>query len=327
MTEERSNATRIAILDDYQQIALASADWDQLPSSATVDVFHDNIKDEDALVERLKPFDVLVIMRERTRFPRALIERLPNLKLLVTTSVRNRAIDLDACADHGIVACHTEPGNTPTAELAWGLILALAKWIPQEDRATREGHWGVKVGVGMAGRTLGVIGLGKLGSAVARVGKLFDMRVIAWSQNLTDERAAEVGVERVDKDTLLREADFVTLHVVLSDRTRGLIGAEDLAKMKPTAFLINTSRGPVVDEDALVDAVNKGTIAGAGLDVYGVEPLPADHPIRSLPNSVILPHLGGFVAENYTLWYGGALEDVLAWLDGKPIRIMEKPSE
>lgn len=327
MTEERSNATRIAILDDYQKIALASADWDQLPTSATVDVFHDNIKDEDALVERLKPFDALVIMRERTRFPRSLIERLPNLKLLVTTSVRNRAIDLDACADHGIVACHTEPGHTPTAELTWALILGLAKWVPQEDRATREGHWGLKPGIGLAGRTLGVIGLGKLGSAVARVGKLFDMRVIAWSQNLTDERAAEVGVERVDKDTLLREADFVTLHVVLSDRTRGLIGAEELAKMKPTAFLINTSRGPVVDEDALVEAVNKGTIAGAGLDVYGIEPLPLDHPIRSLPNSVILPHLGGFVAENYKLWYGGALEDVLAWLEGKPIRIMEKPAE
>jgi phosphoglycerate dehydrogenase-like enzyme len=327
MTEKRSNATRIAILDDYQEIALASADWDRLPASATVDVFHDNIKDEDALVERLKPFDVLVIMRERTRFPRSLIERLPNLKLLVTTSVRNRAIDLDACADHGVVACHTEPGHTPTAELTWGLILALAKWIPQEDRATRDGHWGVRVGVGLAGRTLGVIGLGKLGSAVARVGKLFDMRVIAWSQNLTDERAAEFGVERVDKDTLLRESDFVTLHVVLSDRTRGLIGAEDLARMKPTAFLVNTSRGPVVDEDALVEAVNKGTIAGAGLDVYGIEPLPGDHPIRSLPNSVILPHLGGFIAENYKLWYGGALEDVLAWLDGKPIRIMEKPPE
>ena len=327
MSEERSNATRIAILDDYQKIALASADWDRLPGSATVDVFHDNIKDEDALVERLEPYDALVIMRERTRFPRSLIERLPNLKLLVTTSVRNRAIDLDACADHGIVACHTEPGHTPTAELTWALILGLAKWVPQEDRATREGHWGLKPGVGLAGHTLGVIGLGKLGSAVARVAKLFDMRVIAWSQNLTDARAAEVGVERVDKDTLLRESDFVTVHVVLSDRTRGLIGAEEMAKMKPSAFLINTSRGPVVDEDALVDAVNKGTIAGAGLDVYDVEPLPRDHPLRSLPNSIILPHLGGFVAENYTLWYGGALEDVLAWLDGKPIRIMDKPPE
>jgi len=327
MTQDRSNATRIAILDDYQKIALASADWGALPASATVDVFHDNIKDEKALVDRLHSYDVLVIMRERTRFPRSLIEKLPNLKLLVTTSRRNRAIDLDACADHGIVACHTEGGHTPTAELAWGLILSLAKWIPQEDRATREGHWGVKVGVGLAGRTLGVIGLGKLGSTVARIGKMFDMRVIAWSQNLTDERAREVGVERVEKNTLLRESDFVTLHVVLSDRTRGLIGAEDLAKMKPTAFLVNTSRGPVVDEDALVEAVTGDVIAGAGLDVYGIEPLPLDHPIRSLPNSVILPHLGGFVEENYTLWYGGALEDVQAWLDGKPIRIMEKPPE
>lgn len=327
MNDERANATRVAILDDYQNIALDSADWKQLPSSATVDVFRDNIKDEDALVDRLRPYDALVIMRERTRFPRSLIERLPNLKLLVTTSRRNRAIDLDACADNDIVACHTEGGHTPTAELTWGLILALAKWIPQEDRGTREGHWGVKVGVGLAGRTLGVIGLGKLGSTVARIGKQFDMRVIAWSQNLTEERAREVGVELVDKDTLLHESDFVTLHVVLSDRTRHLIGADEIAKMKPSAFLINTSRGPVVDEDALVDAATKGVIAGAGLDVYDIEPLPKDHPIRSLPNSVILPHLGGFIEENYKLWYGGALEDILAWLDGKPIRIMEKPAE
>lgn len=325
MADKKTNMIRVAILDDYQRIALAATDWSRVQERASVDVYHDNLKDPKALVERLRPYDVLVIMRERTPFPRTLVERLPNLKLLVTTSGRNRSIDLAACADRGVVACHTEGGHTPTAELTWGLILALAKRIPEEDRATREGHWGVKVGLGMAGRTLGVVGLGKLGSAVARVGKLFDMRVIAWSQNLTDARAREVGVERVDKDTLLRQSDFVTLHVVLSDRTRGLIGAADMAKMKPTAYLINTSRGPVVDEGALVDAVNKGVIAGAGLDVYGIEPLPKDHPLRSLPNSIILPHLGGFVRENYELWYRGAAEDIVAWLDGKPIRILEAP--
>ena len=323
MPQDRPNSYRLAILDDYQKIALESADWESLPSSVTVDVFHENLKDREALVERLAPYDILVIMRERTPFPRALIERLPNLKLLITTSRRNRSIDLAACADRGVVVCRTEGGHTPTAELTWGLILALAKRIPEENRATREGQWGVRVGIALAGRTLGVVGLGKLGSAVAKIGKLFDMRVIAWSQNLTDERAREVGVERVDKDTLFREADFVTVHLVLSDRTRGIVGANDLAKMKPTAFLINTARGPIVDEDALVAAVTEGRIAGAGLDVYGIEPLPKDHPIRSLPNSVILPHLGGFVEENYKLWYGGALDDVKAWLDGKPIYVLE----
>jgi phosphoglycerate dehydrogenase-like enzyme len=325
MADQKTNMMRVAILDDYQRIALAATDWSSVQERTSVDVFNDNLKDPKALVERLRPYDIVVMMRERTPFPRTLVERLPNLKLLVTTSGRNRSIDLAACADHGVVACHTEGGHTPTAELTWGLILGLAKCIPEEDRATREGHWGVKVGLGMAGRTLGVVGLGKLGSAVARVGKLFDMRVIAWSQNLTDARAREVGVERVDKDTLLRQSDFVTLHVVLSDRTRGLIGAADMAKMKPTAYLVNTSRGPVVDEDALVEAVNKGVIAGAGLDVYGIEPLPKDHPLRRLPNSIILPHLGGFVRENYELWYRGAVEDILAWLDGKPIRILEAP--
>jgi phosphoglycerate dehydrogenase-like enzyme len=325
MANDKTNMMRVAILDDYLGIALQSADWSRIQAHAAVDVYRDNLKDRNALAERLAPYDVLVIMRERTPFPRALIERLPKLKLLVTTSARNRSIDLAACADRGIVACHTEPGRTPTAELTWALILALAKRIPEEDRATRDGHWGVRPGLGLAERTLGVIGLGKLGSAVARIGKAFDMRVIAWSQNLTDARAREVGVERVDKDKLLGESDFITLHVVLGDRTRGLIGAADMAKMKPTAYLINTSRGPVIDEDALVDAVRKGVIAGAGLDVFGVEPLPKDHPLRTLPNSVITPHLGGFVEENYRLWYGGAVEDILAWLDGKPIRVMKQP--
>jgi phosphoglycerate dehydrogenase-like enzyme len=322
MAQEKTNL-RIAIIDDYLKAALSSADWSKVKARAAVDVFHDNLKDPAALVERLRPYDALVIMRERTPVPRSLVERLPNLKLLVSTSGRNRSIDLAACTERGVTVCHTEPGPTPTAELTWALILALAKRITEEDRATREGHWGVRPGLGLSGRTLGVVGLGKLGAAVAKVGLLFDMRVIAWSQNLTDARAREVGVERVDKDTLLRESDFVTVHLVLSDRSRGIIGATDMAKMKPTAYLINTARGPVVDEDALVDAVHKGVIAGAGLDVFGIEPLPQNHPLRTLPNSVITPHVGGFVEENYALWYGGAVEDILAWLDGAPIRVLK----
>ena len=324
MARENTNMMRVAILDDYLGIALQSADWSRVQAIAAVDVYRDNVKDREKLVERLGPYDILVIMRERTPFPRALIERLPKLKLLVTTSYRNRSIDLAACADHGVVACNTEGGHTPTAELTWALILALAKRIPEEDRAIRDGHWGVRPGLGLAGRTLGIVGLGKLGSAVARIGKAFDMRVIAWSRNLTDARAREVGVERVDKDRLLGESDFVTLHLVLSDRTRGVIGAADLAKMKPTAYLINTSRGPLVDEDALAEAVSNGVIAGAGLDVFGIEPLPQDHPLRTLPNSIVTAHVGGFVEENYRLWYGGAVEAILAWLDGAPIRVMKE---
>lgn len=314
--------TRIAILDDYQKIALDVADWGQLPDDVEIDVYHDHLTDAAALAERLLPYQVLVIMRERTAFPRALLEKLPNLELLVTTSVRNKSVDLDACADRGVTVCNTEPGPTPTAELTWALILSLAKSVPAEDRATREGHWGVRVGIGLSGKVLGVVGLGKLGAKVAQIGRAFDMEVIAWSPNLSDERAAEIGVRRVAKDALMAQSDFVSVHVVLSERSRGLIGAADLARMKPTAYLINTARGPIVDEDALVEAVRDGAIAGAGLDVFGTEPLPPDDPLRTLPNSVITPHVGGFIDENYALWYGGAVEDIQAWLDGKPIRVL-----
>jgi len=261
-------------------------------------------------------------MRERTPFPRALIKTLPNLKLLITTSGRNKSIDLAACTDHDVLVCHTELGHTPTAELTWGLILSLAKRIPTEDRGTREGHWGIEVADGLAGKVLGVIGLGKLGSKVAQIGKMFDMEIIAWSPNLTDERAQEIGARRVEKDELFSQSDYVSVHVVLSDRSRGLVGEEDLARMKPTAFLVNTARGPIVDEAALARAVQNGVIAGAGIDVFGTEPLPQGDPLRTLPNSVITPHIGGFTRENYDLWYGGALEDISAWLDGNPIRVL-----
>lgn len=314
--------TRIALLDDYQNIALKSADWDSLPTDCSVDAYPDHLTDRAALTDRLQPYDVLVIMRERTPFPRALIETLPNLKLLITTSGRNKSIDIAACTDHDVLVCHTELGHTPTAELTWGLILGLAKRIPTEDRGTREGHWGIEVADGLAGKVLGVIGLGKLGSKVAQIGKMFDMEIVAWSPNLTDERAQEIGARRVEKDDLFAQSDYVSVHVVLSDRSRGLVGEEDLARMKPTAFLINTARGPIVDEAALVRAVQNGVIAGAGIDVFGTEPLPEGDPLRTLPNSIITPHIGGFTRENYDLWYGGALEDIKAWLDGDPIRIL-----
>ncbi len=313
---------RIGVIDDYLNIARASADWDRLPDDVSVDFHQDHLTDQAELVERLLPYDVLVIMRERTAFPRVLVEQLPNLKLLITTSRRNKSVDLAACADKGVLVCNTEPGPTPTAEHTWALILALAKNIPEEDRTTREGRWGMKPGIGLSGKVLGVVGLGKLGSRVAQVGKLFDMEVIAWSPNLTDARAKEIGVTRVEKDDLMARSDFVSIHVVLSDRSRGLIGADDLARMKPTAYLINTARGPIVDEAALVKAVQSGAIAGAGIDVFGTEPLPLDDPLRTLPNSIITPHTGGFIRDNYELWYQGAVEDIEAWLAGEPIRVL-----
>ncbi|PYM89915.1 MAG: hydroxyacid dehydrogenase [Candidatus Rokuibacteriota bacterium] len=312
---------RVAILDDYQNVARRMADWASLPGTDVV-VFADHLKDAGAVVARLADFDAVVAMRERTAFPRALLERLPKLKLLVTTGMRNASIDVAAATERGIVVCGTAGLPYPTAELTWGLILALMRRIPIEDRATREGQWQVSCGLGLNGKTLGVIGLGGLGSRVAKVGRAFEMDVIAWSQNLTEARAAEVGAKLVSKDELLSRADVASIHLVLSDRTRGLIGARELSLMKPTAYLVNTSRGPIVDEGALVAAVRGGRIAGAGLDVYDDEPLPLDHPLRNLRNTVITPHLGYVTEEGYRIFYGHALEDVKAWLAGQPVRVI-----
>jgi phosphoglycerate dehydrogenase-like enzyme len=314
--------TRVAILDDYQGVARELADWDGLPAGTEVVAFRDHLADPGAVAARLAGFDVVVAMRERTPFPRALLERLPRLRLLVTTGMRNAAIDLRAAAERGIVVSGTAGLPYPTAELAWGLILALARRIPREDRATREGGWQETVGVGLNGKTLGVLGLGTLGSRVARIGRAFEMEVLAWSQNLTAERAAEVGATRVPRDELLARADVVTIHLVLGERTRGLIGAPALARMKPTAFLVNTSRGPIVDEAALLEALDRGTIAGAGLDVYDEEPLPADHPLRRHARTVITPHLGYVTEETYRVFFGQALEDVQAYLRGAPVRVL-----
>ncbi len=283
---------RIAVLDDYQSVAADFCDWSRVPGAVQVVEFHDAVSDVDALAARLEPFDVVVAMRERTEFQRDLLARLPNLRLLVTTGMRNRAIDVAAAAELGITVCGTGAGAAATAELTWGLILATLRQIPREDASVRAGGWQQTLGGDLDGARLGIVGLGRLGSRVARVGQAFGMDVVAWSQNLTDERAAEVGVRRVERDELFATADVVTLHLLLSRRTRGLIGADDLARMKPTAVLVNTSRGPVVEQQALLDVLHTGRIAGAGLDVFETEPLPRDHPLRTAPRTVLTPHLG-----------------------------------
>lgn len=316
---------RVAVLDDYQGVALGLADWQSLHPAVQVQVFTDHVDDPDALAERLHIFECIVAMRERTPFPRPLFERLPNLRLLITTGRRNASIDLEAATQHGVQVCGTEMLPYPTAELTWGLILALVRHIPQEDAATRKGDWQTTLGIGLNGKTLGVIGLGRLGGQVATVGKAMGMDVIAWSQNLTDARAAEIGATRLaTKEALIERADVVTIHLVLSPRTRGLIGAAELRRMKPTAYLINTSRGPIVDEAALIDAVRARRIAGAGLDVFDREPLPLDHPLRRLENTVITPHLGYVTEEGYRIAYAGAVEDIRSFLDGKPVRAINQ---
>lgn len=317
---------RIAVLDDYQGVARDHADWDSL--AADVEVFHDTLTDHDELVRRLEPFDVIAAMRERTPFPRDLLAALPKLKLLVTTGMRNASIDLDAAAGLGITVCGTGNGSAPhlawgpTAELTWGLILAVTRDIPLQDRAIREGGWQRGVGFELAGRTLGVLGLGRLGGQVAKVGNAFGMEVVAWSENLTEEAAAAVGARRVSKQDLFRESDVLTVHTVLSKRTRGLVGAAELELLGPAAYLVNTSRGPIVDEAALREALHAGRIAGAGIDVYGQEPLPVDDPWRGTPRTVLTPHIGYVTKGTYEAFYAETVEDIRAYLDGAPIRVI-----
>jgi phosphoglycerate dehydrogenase-like enzyme len=311
---------RVAILDDYQRVALELADWKSLSPEVTAEAFHERLSGEDTLAERLKDFEMIVAMRERTHFPRSLLQRLPKLKLLVTTGMHNVAIDAKAAAELGIVVSGTGMLTPPTAELTWGLIIALARHIPQEDQQMRKGGWQTTIGVGLNGKVLGILGLGRLGSEVARVGRAFQMEVIAWSQNLTAEHAGSVGATRVEKDEIFQRADFVTVHLILSKRTRGLVTARELGLMKPSTYLINTSRGPIVEERALVDALTNRKLAGAALDVYDEEPLPADHPLRKLDNVVLTPHLGYVTVENYRRCYSDAVEDIRAFLAGHPIR-------
>jgi phosphoglycerate dehydrogenase-like enzyme len=317
---------RVAVLDDYQNVARKYADWDSLPAGTEVEVFHDHVADRDELVRRLKPFEVIAAMRERTPFPREVLAALPNLKLLITTGMRNASFDLEAASELGVTVCGTGHGQSrpsePTAELTWGLILSLLRNIPQEDRNVREGRWQQTVGADLGGRTLGIVGLGRLGSQVAAVGRAFGMEVLAWSQNLTEDRAQAAGARAVDKQELFRTSDVISIHLVLSDRTRGLIGADDLALMRPTAYLVNTSRGPIVDEAALQSALREGRIAGAGLDVFETEPLPVDDPWRRTPRTVLTPHLGYVTDGTYKGFFADTVECIGAYLAGSPVRVI-----
>jgi phosphoglycerate dehydrogenase-like enzyme len=314
---------RVAILDDYQRVALQMADWSVLPADCQVQVFRDHLTELDALVQRLRDFEVITCMRERTPFGRDLLQRLPNLRLLVTTGMRNAAIDLKAATELGILVCGTAGGpDAPPAELTWALILALVRHLPQEDVATRAGHWGTTVGMSLESKVLGILGLGRLGSKVAKVGLAFEMSVIAWSQNLTAERAAQHGATLVSKDELFARSDILSIHVQLSARTRGLVGARELGLMKPTAYLINTARGPIVDEAALVQVLQARTIAGAGLDVFDQEPLPPGHPLTLLENTLLVPHIGYVTEDQYRVRYRDTVENVAAYLKGEPLRVL-----
>ena len=313
---------RLSILDDYQGVALNMADWSALQGRVEIVVERKPFATEDEAARALADSEIIAAMRERTPFPRSLVDRLPSLKLLNTTGMRNASFDLAALRDHGVVVCGTEGGGLDTAELTWGLILGAARRIAEDHRAMRDGLWQTRIGNRLEGKTLGVLGLGRLGSAVARVGLAFNMKVIAWSQNLTPERAAAVGVERVDKEGLLRRSDVLTVHMVLSPRSRGLIGRNDIALMKNTAILVNTSRGPIVDADAVVEALETGRLGYAAFDVYDREPLPADHPLRRAPNVLLTPHIGYVTEENYRSSYPQIVENVAAFLDGKPIRVI-----
>jgi len=318
---------RVAVLDDYQGAALGAADWRSLHPDAEIEALPQHIADPDALARRLHVFDCVVLMRERTLFPKSLIDRLPNLRLIVTAGMRNAALDVEAATARGIQVCGTDMLGYPTAELAWGLILALMRHIPREDRAIRQGQWQSPVpGHGLQAKTLGILGLGRLGTQVAAVGKAFRMNLIAWSQNLTAAKAAEHGARLVGKDELFAQSDIVTIHLQLGARSRGLVGAADLARMKSTACLINTSRGPIVDAAALVRCLKERRIAGAGLDVYDVEPIAKDNPLLALDNVVLTPHLGYATAEAYSAIYTQAVESIRGFLDGKVVRGLNQPA-
>ena len=306
----------VAVLDDYQNVALSMADWSALKGRAAVAVFNDHIADVDAVVSRLLPFDIVCTMRERTPMTRAVIERLPKLRLIASTALRNASIDVNAAKERGIQVVHTGYTSAPTIELTWALILAGARHLVDENVSLRAGGWQRFIGEDLGGRTLGVLGLGNIGSSVARIGKAFGMTVIAWSQNLTADRAAAIGAELVSKDELFRQA-VVSIHLVLSGRTRGLVGAAELSLMKPTARLVNTSRGPIVVEADLLEALRSGTIAGAAVDVFDQEPLPPDHPFRSLPNLLATPHVGYVSRGLYQRFYQDTVDNIAKWIDSQ----------
>ena len=314
---------RIVLLDDYQGVALDYGGWDRVPDEWQLVALEQHIDDADALVEALSGTEIVVAMRERTPFPAEILDRLPDLKLLVTTGMGNAAIDVGAAQANGVTVCGTGIKGPPTAELSWGLILSLVRSIPTEDASMRAGGWQTTIGGDLDGATLGLVGLGRLGRKMAEIGKAFGMEVLAWSQNLNAEAAREVGAEPVEKQELFERADIVSVHYKLSERSRGLVGAAEIGAMKPSAYLINTSRGPLVDTDALLAALEGGAIAGAGIDVYDTEPLPADHPLRRAPRTVLTPHLGYVTEDTYATFFSDAVEDVLAYLDGAPVRVIE----
>jgi D-3-phosphoglycerate dehydrogenase len=314
---------RCAILDDYQNVALSMADRSKLDAEIEITVFNEHLGSADKVIAALKGFAIVCAMRERTAFPRAVIEALPELKLLITTGIRNASIDLAAAKANNVVVCGTPGFGNGTAAIATGLMLELARHIGYENARLKTGAaWQTTIGLDLEDMTLGLLGLGRLGSRMAEIGRAFKMNVIAWSQNLNPDKCREAGVDYVGRDDLFRRADFLSIHLQLSDRTRGLIGASELALMKKSAYLINTSRGPIVYEAALIAALRGKRIAGAGLDVFDVEPLPIDHPFRKLDNVVLTPHLGYVTAQNYRAYFAGMVDDIRGFLDGKPVRVL-----
>jgi phosphoglycerate dehydrogenase-like enzyme len=308
---------KIAVLDDYQNVALTSADWAVLRDRAEIEVFQGHLSDPDAVVERLLPFDVVCVMRERTPLPRNIIQRLPNLKLIASTGPGNASIDVAAAGDHGVTVVHTGYRSDPTIEFTWALILAGARNIVTESNSVRAGGWQQTLGTDLGGKTLGILGLGRIGSQVARIGNAFGMKPVAWSQNLTPEAANAAGATLVSKEQLFEQADILTIHLVLSNRSRGLVGAAELGRMKPTARLINSSRGPIVDEQALISALQRRQIAGAAIDVFEVEPLPPSHPFRVLDNVLATPHIGYVSRGLYATFYGDTVTNIRRWLDAQ----------
>jgi phosphoglycerate dehydrogenase-like enzyme len=322
---------QLSILDDYQGVALDMADWSPVRARGIeIAVERFPFADAEDVVRSLADSEIVAAMRERTAFPKSIVDRLPKLKLLITTGMRNASFDMAALRDRGVTVCGTGGpvgapgggGNEDTAELAWGLILGAARRIAEDHAFMRQGGWQTRIGHRVAGKTLGLLGLGRLGSAVARVGLAFGMKAIAWSQNLTAEKAAAQGVERVEKEELFRRSDILSVHLVLSERSRGLVGAREIGLMKPSAILVNTSRGPICDTAAIIEALKGGRLAYAGLDVYDQEPLPINHPLRTAPNVILTPHIGYVTDENYRSSYPQIVENVMAYLDGKPIRVI-----
>lgn len=314
---------RCAILDDYQNVALTMADWSKVKGDVEIEVFNEHLGGAEQVIAALKSFAIVCAMRERTAFSRTVIEALPNLKLLITTGMRNASIDLEAAKARGVIVCGTPGFGNATAAIAAGLMLELARHIGYENAQLKTGAiWQTTIGLDLEGMTLALLGLGRLGARMADIGRAFKMNIIAWSQNLTPDKCSEAGVGYVSRDDLFRRADFLSIHVQLSPRTRGLIGASELSLMKKSAYLINTSRGPIVEEAAMVAALAEKRIAGAGLDVFDIEPLPIDHPLRKLDNVVLTPHLGYVAEQNYRAYFAGMAEDIRAFLDGKPVRVL-----